>query len=680
MKIFPEVASQYINNDDEASGRFGEFVRQSLTLNEQWWTQANLDTRYEAGDQTLWNQFYNTWNIQGNKQFTFNLIRSLISMPEGYQRMHRKTTIAVPRENSDQDTADQFSELLLWLNEQQDVYETVSTSFRGSLVTGMNLIQVWMDFRNDPINGDIKVNNCPYNSIIVDPFFTKMDFSDCKGIVKRTFVTPDEAASYLPEHADEIRSMQGFGPAEATFQYMPENYQYSYADLLTYDEFYYPAFRKQRLLVDTKTGETLEWKSNNDEGLRHFIQAYPELRLIKQDVPTTMLTIIVQGKVYYDGPNPMGIDPYPFVPVLAYYNPELENFDMRCAGMVRSLRDAQFLYNHRKVLELQNLESTLNGGWIAEEDSVINPDDLYKNQPGQVIYTKEGKLGMIQKVPNSTVDPSWFQASGDMQDLMNKIANISETMLGQSSDAISGFHEQMKTAAGITANQRLFDQLDTSQKLLGNLCIQLIQNNFTPGKVKRILGKDPTQQFYDKTFGKYDAAVEQGYNTSTQKQMQFAQLMQLKREGVPIPDESIIQASTIQNKSEVMETMQQIQQQAQQQQQKQQEMEMMRMQSEIKLTEARYTAEVGIGLEKMSQIESNKAMVGERQAEAQKDRELGLLHLAKALSELESLDIDKMKRMVELSRMIKEETQRDMPPVPDPTTIQEDARTLKEVV
>lgn len=654
MKIFPSSAQKNITYSPEME-RFSDFVRGSLELNQQWWTQADLDTRFEAGDQFLWQQYYGQWGVSGSKQFTFNLIRSLISMPEGYQRAHRKSTIAVPREGSDQETADQFSELLLWVNENQGVYETISNAFRGALITGMNLLQVWMDYRNDPISGDIKVSNCPYNSIIIDPFFTKMDLSDCNGIVKRSYVTPVQAASFLPQYKDEILSMKGFGPMEETFQFMPQNQQWTYENLLTYDEYWYPATRIQRLLVDTITGETIEWRADNDEGLRAFLGAFPQIKLVKQEISTTMLTIIVQGVVMYSGPNPMGIDRYPFVPVMAYYNPELGDFNLRCAGIVRNLRDAQFLYNHRKVLELQNLESTLNGGWIVEEDTMINPEDLYDNRTGKVLWTKKGKLGGLSKVPNSTVDPSWFQASGDMKDLMNQIANISETLMGRNTDAVSGFHESLRTAQGIIANQRLFDQLDNSQKVLGSLMIDLIQNNFTPGKVKRILNKQPTEQFYDKTFGKYDAAIEEGYNTSTQRQMQFAQLIELRKLGVPIPDENLIKAATIQNKNDVLQVMEQQKQQVMQQQQMQNQMAMAQMQAETKLTEARYTAETGLGIERLSRVQENKALATERMAEAQKDRELGLLHLTKAIKEIQSIDLAQLEKIIALAQMVREQ-------------------------
>ena len=47
-------------------------------------------------------------------------------------------------------TADQFTKVLYWINQQEGVLETISDSFRGSLVTGMNLLQVWLIIDQTP--------------------------------------------------------------------------------------------------------------------------------------------------------------------------------------------------------------------------------------------------------------------------------------------------------------------------------------------------------------------------------------------------------------------------------------------------------------------------------------------------------------------------------------------------
>jgi hypothetical protein len=73
----------------------------------------------------------------------------------------------------------------------------------------------------------------------------------------------------------------------------------------------------------------LSGNPDDEERLKNFLKLYPQLTLIKNEIPTVRLAIVVQGKVMYDGPQPNGIDIYPFVPVIGYYHPELPYFVYR---------------------------------------------------------------------------------------------------------------------------------------------------------------------------------------------------------------------------------------------------------------------------------------------------------------------------------------------------------------
>lgn len=661
MNLFSDLMNSKTFDADKSMpmSRFADFVQQSLNINQAWWVQANLDQRYEAGDQSLWTQYYNAWQIRPGKQFAFNIIRPQVATLDGYQRANRKTTVYTPLESGSQQTADDFTDISLWLNQQENFYETLSVGFRQALITGLSFIEQYMDFRRDPINGELKFANCPYNSIICDPFWKQPDFSDSRGLVKRSYVTPSEAMSMVPEESRELLTMNGFMPAELYFQYMPENYQFTNNNLITYDEFYYPALRKQRLIVDTRSGETKEWRMDDDDALRRFLRDFPTLKLTVQDVPTVRLTIVIQGKIVWDGPQPSGCDFWPLTPIYAFLNYELEDQNLRWAGIVRSLRDPQFLFNHRKVLELQSNESVANAGWLVEEDSVVNPDDLYRTQPGQVIYAKKGKLANVTKIPSSSIDPTWMQASAELLELTNRISNISETAMGQNTQAISGFHEQMKTATNLVANQRLFDQLDTAQKIIGRKNMLMIQNNWTPGKIKQILKREPSREFYDKTFGKYDCQVELSYDTPTQKQMQFTQLYELQKLGIAIPPSALINAANIQKKSELIQQMETEAQAQQQSAQRMEQMQMLKFQAEMDMASAQAQVQRGYAAEKISEIGNNEAEQVERRALAVKNHQQAALDMVKAAKEIDTISIDQLAKLIQLSKTIQDVQQQE---------------------
>lgn len=655
MALFPELPPQFYDEKNKyIRDKMSDFYRQSISINQTFWSEADIDSRFEAGDQTVWSDVYGNMPGIRQKQFNFNRIRRVINMISGHQRRNRKSTIVVPVENGDQETADQYTKILSWVNRQDGVLETISESFHGSLVTGMNLLQVWVDYRKDPVSGSIKVDNCSYNSFLMDPFFKKQDLSDCNSIWKRSYLTKRECISLIPDKKTEIDALSGQDTTDDKFQFLPEKIATPKNNLLMYDEYYYKDYRKQKILVDTRTGETMEWKSNNEEGLSEFLKTYPQVVLTENETPTVKVAILVQGVPVYDGPNPLGIDKYPFVPVLSYYNPQIPYFPLRIQGVVRGLRDAQYLYNRRKVIELDILESQINSGWKYKENALVNPKDIFLSGQGKGLALKEeAQMTDVEQIQPAQIPPSMLQLSEQLGNEIQQISGVNEELLGSAVDDKAGILSMLRQGAGLTTLQNLFDQLDRSQKLLGQIMIDVIQNNFTPGKVKRIIEEEPAPQFYDKAFGKYDAAIEDGVNTSTQRQLQFAQLMQLKELGVAIPDETILQATTLQNKNDLIKTIEAQQQAQQQAQQMQQQAAIEELQAKTNLLYARSQADYGLGVERMSRVQENKALAEERKAAAAKDEDLALLNLVKALKEIDDIDITQIQKLLSLGRLVK---------------------------
>lgn len=659
MTLFPQLSdTYYVDNDYDILKLMDYTYSKNIQINQSFWSEADVDCRFKAGDQTIWNDMYGNLPAFRKRQFNFNRIRRIINMPCGYQREHRKSTIVTPIESSDQKTADQFTKLLFHVNKNGSVLETVSDAFEGALTTGMNLLSVWMDYRNDPVNGDIVVDNVSYNGYLIDPYFKNMDLSDCNSVWTRKYLSRNQAIALLPSRKDEIKNISGWGNRDGKFQFMPESFNYGMQDLIIYDEFWYLSSRQQKILCDVQTGETLEWRGNDDD-LKDFLNLHPQIISIDQEIPTVKLAIVVQGKVMYHGPNPMGIDRYPFVPVWCYYEPQIPYFPWRVQGIVRGLKDAQYLYARRRTIELDLLESQINSGFIYREDALVNPKDIYLQGQGRGLAIKASDRPIadsVQKIEAPQVPPSMIQLSELLGKEIAEISGVNEELLGMANDDKAGVLAMLRQGAGLTTLKTVFDNLDRSQKLLGNICINLIQSNWTPGKVKRILGEEPSDQFYNRAFGKYDAVVEEGLNTSTQKQLQFAQLLQLKEMGLPIPTELLVKNSTLQNKQELIDAISNSEQQQQQLAQQQSLTQLEVLKAQIKDLQARATANEGLGIERISRVQENRALAIERLAEAEKNRDLGTLDRIKAAKELTDIDLNQLQKALEIIQILKQDT------------------------
>ena len=58
---------------------------------------------------------------------------------------------------------------------------------------------------------------------------------------------------------------------------------------------------------------------------RTFAQQ-PWLIVKKVQIPTVKLVISLGDKIVYHGKNLLGIDEYPFVPSLCYYEPDIQSY------------------------------------------------------------------------------------------------------------------------------------------------------------------------------------------------------------------------------------------------------------------------------------------------------------------------------------------------------------------
>jgi len=656
MALFPQLDLNYYIPQDSKHllTKMDKAYTEAITINQAFWSEADMDTRFREGDQQLWSDLFGNLPSFRKRVFNFNRIRRVCNMITGHQRKHRKSTIITPRENSDNVTAAQFTKLMFWLMDYTDGYEQVSKAFDGSVTTGMNLLNVWMDYRSDPISGDPKISNLAYNSFIIDPYFRNPDLSDCNFIWMRRFYTKPEIKSLLPHMKEEIDSLMTGGYRDGKFQFMPESYQYGMQNLMTYDEFWYRDYRETKFLVDVRTGDSLEWKGQ-DDALKEFLSSHPEIDVITETIPTVSLGIVVQGKVMYHGRNPLNIDMYPFVPFFCYFNPDMPYFPWRIQGVVRGLRDSQYLYNRRKIIELDILESQVTSGFIYKESSLVNPADIFLAGQGKGIALKqEAQITDVVPIQPPQIPASMIQLSQILGGEISQISGVNEDLLGSADDDKAGILSMLRQGAGLTTLQILFDQLDLSQKLLGRLLLQVMQNNFTPGKVKRIIKEEPSPEFYHKAFGKYDAVVEDGLNTSTQRQMQFAQLLQLRELGLPISTKILVENSTLSNKQQLVDEIAQDEQQQAQQAQQQQETQMALLKAQIESLQAKSVADHGLGIERASRVRENSALAEERKAEAKKDEEMAVLTFIKALKELQSMDLTNLEAQVRIAQGIKE--------------------------
>ncbi len=662
MALFKNKSSMY-QDDYEIKQRMEEDDRNFSAANTSFQEQAQLDIQQYSGDQFSDNSY--NYGDALTRKFVFNLTRRFVEMPAGYYMQHEKSLIAIPRENGAQETADLFSKVFSFIEGSSGLQQVLVDAFTfGTLVTGFNLIEMYMDYTDDPVSGDIKFDRVSQAAIVIDPFFRKLDLSDCSSIRKRTYVTKAQAKMLLPDYANDIKHMTGTDNRDGKFQFMPENYSFDTSSLLAYDSYCYMDSREQRIILDKNTGDKTEW-IGSDEALRYVMQGGDDgngddLETYVQTIPSVKEGILLEENLFYSGRTLLGTDSYPYFPMMGYFSPDLKESEFKMQGLVRGLRDPQFLFNHRQTISLDTLESRSTSGYMAVEGSVVDPESLYKTGQGQVIWRKKGSDPTdVVPIQPTDISDGMAKMTGDMSDLLKMVSGIPDEALGQSTDDIPGILAMMRQGQALTVIHRLFYNADRCLELIGKKMLEVIQKKYIPSKVQRITAKEVTPEFYNKNFGKYDVVVEEGFKTSTQRQQQFAQAIQMKQLGIELPelDTVIIESSTLQNKTDLINAMKQSQQAEKQQQQQEATINAQEQQAGIKMAEAQANYQNKGADERESRIPENLRKAEENAAQAHRDEEQALLNKAKALKELQAIDFDSLEKVVRLAKLLKDDEQ-----------------------
>ncbi len=619
------------------------------------WNESNIDTLFYAGEQRAINSYFN-FNPQYNaQQFHFNLIQQPVNMVTGYQRQHRKSIDYLPLEGSKQAYSDDLTTVVKYANNYRGILEKVSAAYEQSAIAGMVLMQPYLDFTDDPVNGTLDLKVWSYNSFMTDVYWRESDMSDANVIWCQQYISKGEAIQRFPDKQGLIQTMAGYGNRNGKFYFLPENYNLARNDLLVMSYIWFRSKRKKKMLYNRTDGVTYEY-GDNDDYLDDLVKSTEIFEIIEIDVPTWKLAVVINDTMMYLNYNPLKFDECPLIPVYWNYDPHIAQYDLRVRSLVRTMRSSQYLLNRRIILNHDISESSINSGWMRQENSIVNEDDLRYAGQGKDIIVKEGYeiQQAIQKIIPNAVPPSDMQLADQLADFIFRTSGVNQELLGMADDAKSGIEVILRQGAGLVTLQKYFDQWDTALKLLGRLEQKIIQNMWSPAKIGRILGKEPNPEFLSKTFSRYDVVVAEGLDTAIQQQSQFRQMLEINQMlGGIIPAKFILKNATIHGKNEIIEAVDQAEQQAAEVQQQQAMLQHAMLDAQIQNLQAKSAGEVAAARERHGRAESNIGLFEERISEITRNRSLALKDKVDALKSLLELyqvhgAYEAQKRIVEL--------------------------------
>lgn len=624
------------------------------------WNQSNIDTLFYAGSQTFINRYFNLSPSANNNQFYFNLLQQPVNMCTGYQRQHRKGINYIPGEGGDTQTTDQYTKLMTHVCNVEGIHEQFSRACEQAAITGMVLLQPYLDFTgDDPAQGQLKLKLWEYNSFLIDPYFRNYDASDAQFVWTQEYISKKEAEFRFPDQYAAIAPMSGTPQRYGSFYFLPENYNMARNDLMVLSYVWYKWKRKKKRLYSKSRNQFFDF-AGGQEQMDAILYNIPDMEEVEVEVPTWKLAVVLNDQLMFQGDNPLGADSgCPFIPVFWNYEPHINYYDLRCRGLVRTMRDSNYLLNRRIILNHDISEATINAGWKRKVGAVANEDNLKKSGQGWDILINDGyELMDVEKIMPSAVPESDMALADQLQSLIFSTSGVNlESWSAENSPNASTLTVLMKQAANLMVLQKYFDQWDLALKTLGERMMDIVLNNWNAFKVKLIIGEEPTPFFYSRIFSKYQVVVEEGILTPTQKFQEYQAWLDLNQQlGGIIPAHEIAKRAPIQGKHDLMQILEQQQQQQQAAQAEAQNIQHAFEEAKLQEIHSKSAANVASAKERYGRYESDLGLKDERESELTKNRALATKAKMEALDKMVDVTaklgaIETMVKLGDIERM-----------------------------
>jgi len=239
---------------------------------------------------------------------------------------------------------------------------------------------------------------------------------------------------------------------------------------------------------------------------------------------------------------------------------------------VRNLISPQEQLNKISSQELHIVNTTANSGWIVETGSLngMTADDLEEHgaETGLVLEFNRGSSPPA-KIPPNQIPTGLDRISQKAAINIKTISGISDAMLGTDSPEVSGVAIQAKQNRGAMMIQVPLDNLTKTRQYLAEKILNLVQSYYTEERLIQITDEsDPMKErvpmkvneitpegiiINDLTLGEYDVIVGTAPARDTFEETQFAESIELRKVGVPIPNDLIVEYSHLARKGEIAE-------------------------------------------------------------------------------------------------------------------------------
>ena len=611
--------------DENASYRLARNIYSDLKeYNSTWTENKEIADRYKRNQQ--WKSGDEAkLDFENRAHISANFVRAMINTLVGFAIEFRTDWYVMPVEGGDVPTADILTKALKYVSENCGYPLSEILTFEDQASSGAGIIHWYVDF-DENIEGDIKLDRMLPDKAMLGPH-EKHDLSDMEAMVFTQLMSERKFKQMWPDKYKEmVETGKGFEGAgglkeEPHIDGSEVSYDRDGGEEVSIDntEFMQDPEFMDRVKRNCRVAEC--W-------IKEFIKIPMFVEIADDGMDVVISAKAWEDKDVTEAKTIEGIsfvsrkgheirrvticgnitiaDGYPDL-ILNRFPIEVA-FAGECgkhiSGKITDVIPMQDMINKSLSLSSDILNKMQNFMWFIFPETFDSPKDeadFRENsaKPGYVCKVNN-KDYMPERVETHTYPAGLVGLLELATNLFRQISLVNNESQGvQANGSMSGkLALEMKRSA-VTGNRILFDRFSFMKQRLGKVLVQLIPKIYSPARMARILNNmeleravkegqisweeanqaeleplytlEQIQQIWDELdISKYDVKVWESPYNPTIMEANFETTADLARQGVMIPPEVLIDASSLPNKRRIKEMIaQQREQEAQIEQGKQ---------------------------------------------------------------------------------------------------------------
>lgn len=542
--------------------------------------KADVCEKFFAGDQ--WDPADRArLKLQRRPALTINKIISTLTNVMGEQIYNRNEISFRPRSGSPGEVADALTKVFKQISDNNQLPWKRSDMFADGVIRSRGFLDVRLDF-TDSMQGEVRIDNLNSKNVIVDPDAEQYDPDTWNEVFITKWLTADDIAIlYNKEDADALRNKgvsttpYGYDSIQLHRDRFSTQLNPMYADGIDHSsvmrsirviERQYRVLDKQLHFYSPETGDMRAIpKDFSRDKIAWFVSAFG-FSVIPKLVKRIRWTVIADNYVLHDDFSPYKhFTPVPYFPLFRYGN---------TIGLVENLTGPQELLNKVSSQELHVVNTTANSGWKVKAGALVNMSVQELEQRGAetglVIETNGDPDTDIVRITPNTVPSGLDRISYKSEEHIKTISGVSDSAQGFDREDVAAKAIQQKRKAASTNFAKPMDSLARTDYILARNVLDLVQEFYTEPRLltitnDRVTGEHETVGINQPTaagtiandlmLGEYDVVIVGVPERETLEDSQFDQALAMREAGIGIPDKSLILASRLIDKKQILADM-----------------------------------------------------------------------------------------------------------------------------